>query len=236
MYQLYIANKNYSSWSMRPWLVLKAFNLALEVMLEFPTQRNTGTFKQTVLAINPNGKVPVLVDPDRGDRNGADESVIIWDSLAICEYLAECHPELALWPTDLKQRVRARCIAAEMHSGFTQLRTVCGMNIRAHLPDVGMRLWQENEELRQDIARIEQIWAQRPDPTGFLCGEFSIADAFYAPVVMRLLTYALPLSESTHQYIQTLKSHPTVKIWCEQALNEQAWVNYLEPYQSSISK
>lgn len=222
MYQLYIANKNYSSWSMRPWLVLKAFDLAFEeVMLAFPAERNTGTFKQSVLAINPNGKVPVLVD----------HNLTIWDSLAICEYLAERHPELALWPKDLTQRVRARCIAAEMHSGFTHLRNTCGMNIRAHLPEVGRRLWQENEELRQDMARIEQIWAQRPDPTGFLCGDFSIADAFYAPVAMRLLTYALPLSESAQQYIDRLLHHPAVKAWCEQARAEQAWVNYLEPYQ-----
>lgn len=222
MYQLYIANKNYSSWSMRPWLVLKAFNLPFqEIMIPFPAQRNTGTFKQDILAINPNGKVPVLVD----------EGLILWDSLAICEYLAEQNSDQALWPKDVKQRARARCISAEMHSGFSSLRNACCMNIRANLEDVGKHLWQDNAELRHDVARIEQIWSERPDMNGFLCGEFSIADAFYAPVVTRLMTYVLPVSKSTQQYMQTMMQHPAMKLWIDGALQEKAWVNYLEPYQ-----
>ena len=222
MYQLYIANKNYSSWSMRPWLVLKAFNLSFEeIIIPFPVERNTGTFKQEVLAINLNGKVPVLVD----DR------LMLWDSLAICEYLAEQHSDQALWPEDVRQRARARCISAEMHSGFPSLRNVCGMNIRANLADVRKRLWQENKELRQDVVRIEQIWSERPNGNGFLCGAFSIADAFYAPVVTRLMTYALPVSESTRQYMQTMLQHPAMQAWIDGALQEDAWVNYLESYQ-----
>ncbi|MCG2607938.1 glutathione S-transferase family protein [Acinetobacter sp. SM34] len=222
MYQLYIANKNYSSWSMRPWLVLKAFNLPFEeIMLPFPPERNTGTFKQDVLVINPNGKVPVLIDHD----------LMLWDSLAICEYLAERHPDQHLWPKDVKQRARARCITAEMHSGFTSLRNACGMNIRASLAEVGKRLWQDDAALHDDVARIEQIWSERPDVNGFLCGEFSIADAFYAPVVTRLMTYALPVSESTQQYMHTMLRHPAVKTWMDAALQEDAWVNYLESYQ-----
>ncbi|NNG82890.1 glutathione S-transferase family protein [Acinetobacter sp. ANC 5378] len=222
MYQLYIANKNYSSWSMRPWLVLKAFNLPFEeIIIPFSSERNTGTFKQDVLAINPNGKVPVLVD----------EGLMLWDSLAICEYLAEQHPDQALWPEDVRQRARARCISAEMHSGFPSLRNACGMNIRANLADVGKRLWQDNAELRQDVARIEQIWSERPGVNGFLCGAFSIADAFYAPVVTRLMTYALPVSESTRQYMQTMLQHPAMQAWIDGALQEDAWVNYLESYQ-----
>lgn len=222
MYQLYIANKNYSSWSMRPWLVLKAFNLPFEeIIIPFPLERNTGTFKQDVLAINPNAKVPVLVD----------DGLMLWDSLAICEYLAEQHPHQALWPKNVKQRARARCISAEMHSGFSSLRNACGMNIRANLADVGKRLWQKNEELRHDVARIEQIWSERPNMNGFLCGEFSIADAFYAPVVTRLMTYALPVSESTRQYMQTMLQHSAVQAWIDAALQEDAWVKYLESYQ-----
>ena len=222
MYQLYIANKNYSSWSMRPWLVLKAFNLPFEeIMLPFPVERNTGTFKQDVLAINPNGKVPVLVDED----------LMIWDSLAICEYLAEQHPHQHLWPQEVKQRARARCITAEMHSGFPNLRNACGMNIRAQLTEVGKRLWQENQELRQEVARIEQIWSERPKPDGFLCGEFSIADAFYAPVVTRFMTYALPVSDSTKQYMHNIQQHPTMQAWIDDALQENTCVNYLESYQ-----
>lgn len=225
MYQLYIANKNYSSWSMRPWLVLKAFNLPFqEIMLPFPAERNTGTFKQDILAINPNGKVPVLVD----------EGLILWDSLAICEYVAEQNPDQALWPKDVKQRARARCISAEMHSGFPNLRNACGMNIRANLENVGKHLWQDNAELRQDVARIEQIWSERPDMNGFLCGAFSIADAFYAPVVTRLMTYALPVNESTQQYMQTIMQHPAMKLWIDGALQEKAWVNYLEVYQQQM--
>lgn len=165
MYQLYIANKNYSSWSMRPWLVLKAFNLPFEeIMLPFPPERNSGTFKQDVLAINPNGKVPVLIDHD----------LMLWDSLAICEYLAERHPDQHLWPQNVKQRARARCIAAEMHSGFTALRNACGMNIRAHLADVGKRLWQDDAALRDDVARIEQIWSERPEVNGFYVVNFQL--------------------------------------------------------------
>ena len=222
MYQLYIANKNYSSWSMRPWLVLQAFQLPFqEFMIPFPAERNTGTFKQDVLAINPNGKLPVLIDHD----------LMLWDSLAICEYLAERHPNQHLWPQDVKQRAHARCIVAEMHSGFPGLRNACGMNIRAHLADVGKHLWQDNAELRQDVARIEQIWSERPEVNSFLCGEFSITDAFYAPVVTRLMTYALPVSESTQQYMHTMLQHPAMKLWMEGALQEQAWVNYLESYQ-----
>ena len=222
MYKLYIANKNYSSWSMRPWLVLKAFNLPFEeIIIPFPLERNTGTFKQDILAINPNAKVPVLVD----------DGLMLWDSLAICEYLAEQHPDQALWPKDVKQRARARCISAEMHSGFSSLRNACGMNIRANLADVGKRLWWENEELRQDVARIEQIWSERLNMNGFLCGAFSIADAFYAPVVTRLMTYALPVSDSTRQYMQTMLQHSAVQAWIDAALQEDAWVNYLESYQ-----
>ena len=223
MMQLYIANKNYSSWSMRPWLVLKAFNIPFEeVIIPFPKERNTGTFKQNVLAINPNGKVPALVQAD----------VLVWDSLAICEYLAEQYADKNLWPLDFKLRSRARCISAEMHSGFATIRNLCGMNIRANLADKGIELWQESESLREDVARIEQIWSERPYIDGFLCGDFSIADAFYAPVVTRLKTYALPLRESTKVYMQNVLKHPAIKEWIDGALAEDTWVNYLEPYQT----
>ena len=223
MLELYIANKNYSSWSMRPWLVLKAFEIPFqEHMIYFDRERSIGTFKQKLSAISDNAKVPILVDQD----------LKIWDSLAICEYLAEQYPEYALWPKDQAQRARARSISAEMHSGFAQLRTLCGMNIRAQLAAVGQRLWAEDNELRQDVARIEQIWAARPDPEGFLCGAFSIADAFYAPVVMRFKTYALPVSASSQRYMQNMLQHPAVQAWVEAAMVEGRWVNYLEAYQT----
>ena len=223
MLELYIANKNYSSWSMRPWLVLKAFEIPFqEHMIYFDRERSIGAFKQKLLAISDNAKVPILYD----------QEVKIWDSLAICEYLAEQYPEYALWPKDKVQRARARSISAEMHSGFSQLRTLCGMNIRAQLAEVGQRLWAEDSELRQDVARIEQIWAERPDPDGFLCGTFSIADAFYAPVVMRFKTYALPMSASSQRYMQSMLQHPAVQAWVAAAMVEGRWVNYLEAYQT----
>ena len=223
MLELYIANKNYSSWSMRPWLVLKAFEIPFqEHVIYFDRERSIGTFKQKLSAISDNAKVPILVDQD----------LKIWDSLAICEYLAEQYPEYALWPKDQAQRARARSISAEMHSGFAQLRTLCGMNIRAQLAAVGQRLWAEDNELRQDVARIEQIWAARPDPEGFLYGAFSIADAFYAPVVMRFKTYALPVSASSQRYMQNMLQHPAVQAWVEAAMVEGRWVNYLEAYQT----
>ena len=223
MMQLYIANKNYSSWSMRPWLVLKAFDLPFEeIQLNFPCERGEGDFKQRVLEINPNGKVPTLLDRGR----------LVWDSLAICEYLAEQYPEQALWPRDVQQRAWARSISAEMHSGFTDLRSLCGMNIRANLAEVGAKLWQEHSGLRQDVARIEHIWAERPAADSFLCGEFSIADAFYAPVVTRFMSYALPVSVESRHYMQRVMQHPAMQAWVQAALQEAMWVNYLEPYQN----
>ena len=221
MMQLYIANKNYSSWSMRPWLVLKAFELAFEeIQLNFPCERGEGDFKQRVLEINPNGKVPALLDRGR----------LVWDSLAICEYLAEQYPEQALWPRDAQQRAWARSISAEMHSGFTDLRSLCGMNIRANLAEVGAKLWQEHAGLRQDVARIEQIWATRPTVGGFLCGEFSIADAFFAPVCMRLNSYGLPVSDIVRSYVQRIYLLPATQEWIKAAQAEQDFLPFQEPY------
>ena len=221
MLELYIANKNYSSWSMRPWLVLKAFEIPFqEHVIYFDRERSIGTFKQKLSAISDNAKVPILVDQD----------LKIWDSLAICEYLAEQYPEYALWPKDNAQRARARSISAEMHSGFAQLRTLCGMNIRAQLAEVGQRLWAEDKELRQDVARIEQIWAARPDPEGFLCGAFSIADAFYAPVAMRFECYKLPISASSQSYMQKILALASVQQWIAAAKQEQMFVPFDEPY------
>ncbi len=148
--QLLIANKNYSSWSMRPWLVLKAFDLPFEeVMIAFSAQPHGGEFKQKVLSINPNGKVPVLLD----------DGQMIWDSLAICEYLAEKFPQLPLWPAEMALRIRARCISAEMHSGFMCLRSQCGMNIRADFKVLGAKLWAEDEGLRNDVAQSSRGFA-----------------------------------------------------------------------------
>jgi glutathione S-transferase len=218
MMQLIIANKNYSSWSMRSWVLLKAFDIPFEEkLLCYPTEQKDGLFEQDT----PTGKVPVLIDNE----------FLIWDTLAIAEYLAEKYPEKNLWPVDLKQRTRARCIAAEMHSGFLNLREHCGMNIRAQFQKVGAQLWEEHLKLQHDIARIEKIWSDRPSVDGFLCGNFSIADAFYAPVVTRILTYGLPVSENTQRYMQSMLLHPAVKAWIDEALTEINKVEYYEIYQ-----
>lgn len=218
---LYIANKNYSTWSMRAWVVLKAFDLPFEEhIISYPKEKNTGTFKQDILKINPNGKVPILLD----------DGHMISDSLAIAEYLNEKYPNKHLWPADLTQRIRARCISAEMHSSFQSLRTFCSMNIRANYTHVGAELLQAHPELKEEVTRIDQIWSERPNVDGFLCGEFSIADAFYAPVVMRFYTFGFPLSESSKRYIHIIREFPAVKAWIDDALKEQAIVPYYEEY------
>ena len=210
--QLYIANKNYSSWSMRPWLVLRAFHLPFqERMIPFSEDPAGGPFKQTLKALHDNAKVPVLTDGE----------LLIWDSLAICEYLAEKYPEHALWPKDVAQRAWARSVSAEMHSSFSALRSLCGMNIQADFSAQGKILWDAHAELREDVARIEYIWAQRPQASAFLCGEFSIADAFFAPVVMRFKAFQLPVSADTELYMQQVLQHPAVALWVEAAQAEQ---------------
>ncbi len=156
---------------------------------------------------------------------------MIWDSLAICEYLAEQYPEQALWPRDAQQRAWARSISAEMHSGFTDLRSLCGMNIRANLAEVGTKLWQEHSGLRQDVARIEHIWSARPAADGFLCGEFSIADAFYAPVVTRFMSLCFACERRKPTLYAAGHAASCYAAWVHAASQEAMWVNYLEPYQ-----
>ena len=221
MLELYIANKNYSSGAMRPWLVLTAFEIPFqEHMIYFDRERSIGAFKQKLLAISDNAKVPILYD----------QEVKIWDSLAICEYLAEQYPEYALWPKDKAQRARARSISAEMHSSFQSLRNLCPMNVEADLAYIGQQLWLDDAQLRADVARIEQIWSERPAEDSFLCGEFSLADAFYAPVVMRFECYKLPISASSQSYMQKILALASVQQWIAAAKQEQMFVPFDEPY------
>jgi glutathione S-transferase len=223
MLQLFIANKNYSSWSMRPWVLMRQAGIAFEeVMVPFDDFEPTSAFKQQVLALNPVGKVPVLVDG----------SLAVWDSLAIAETLAERFPDKHLWPADPAARARARSICAEMHAGFTGLRTHCPMNIEASLPEIGALVWRDKPAVRTDVARIQAMWeellAQHGGP--MLFGEFSIADAYYAPVCMRLRTYALPVSPTVQAYIDRVTALPAVAEWIAGALAEQWFVVEDEPY------
>lgn len=213
MIELYIGNKNFSTWSMRPWLVLEHFGIPyVENLIPMDDFSLDKPFKQTMLKVNPTGKVPAIVH----------QNLTVWDSLAICEYLADLYPEKLLWPQDLNVRAYARAITAEMHSSFQNLRTLCGMNIQKDLSEKGQQQWAEHEKLRREVQRIEEIWASRPHVNSFLCGDqFTIADAFYAPVVMRFMSYQLPISTQAQQYIKTILTVPAVQKWIEQANNEE---------------
>ena len=218
--QLIIGNKNYSSWSMRPWVLMKQLGIAFEeVKLRFDFSEGS-KFRQAVARHSPAGKVPVLVDGE----------LAIWDTLAITEYLAEMHP--GVWPADRAARARARSLVYEMHSGFGALRNHCPMNIEARLHDVGARIWAEQSAVRSDVARIESAWAQALAVSGgpFLFGAFTAADAFYAPVCMRLSSYGLPVTDLTRTYLQTVAAAPGVAAWIHDALAEQDYLDFEEPY------
>jgi glutathione S-transferase len=223
--KLYIGNKNYSSWSMRPWVVLRHFDIPFEeVMVRFDGFTPDSKFKTTLTPVSPLGKVPVL----------EDDGLVVWDTLAIAEYLAERHPERALWPQDRRSRALARCYCAEMHSGFGALREHCGQNIEAALPEVGARLLREIPAVAQDLARVESLWSQalKVSEGPFLFGDFGIVDAYYAPVVGRLRTYGLPVSPSVQTYMDRIWQSPGVSAWVADALNEHDFVPFDEPYRS----
>ena len=224
MLKLYIGNKNYSSWSMRPWVLLKQAQIPFEeVKLRFDSFDPGSTFKAAAHAVNPVGKVPALVDGD----------LAVWDTLAIAEYLAEQYPDKHLWPADKADRARARSVCAEMHSGFGALRSHCPMNIEARLPQVGHLVWRDQHGVRADVQRLESMWRSLLEVHGgkhFLFGDFSIADAFFAPVCMRLKTYALPVAADTAAYIERVSQAPGVAAWISDALAEQDFLAFEEPY------
>lgn len=226
MLQLHIGNKNYSSWSMRPWVLLRQAGIPFEeVMVPFDSFRDGSQFKQKISKISPAGRVPVLVD----------DGFAVWDTLAIAEYAAEKFPEKALWPKDARARARARSVCAEMHSGFAALRTHCGMNIEAPLAHIGALVWRDQPGVRADVQRIVAMWtALLEEHKGpMLFGEFSVADAFFAPVCMRIRTYALPVPGHVTDYVRRVCALPAVKEWMEDALAEHLFVEEDEPYRTS---
>jgi glutathione S-transferase len=219
--KLLIGNKNYSSWSMRPWVLMRGLDIPFdEVKLRFDFSDNS-PFRQAVAQVNPAGKVPVLL---------LDDGFAVWDTLAIVETLAELQP--GVWPAATHDRARARSLCAEMHSGFGALRNHCPMNIEAQLPEVGAKVWAEQPAVQRDVARIEQLWADALKASGgpFLFGAFGAADAFFAPVAMRLLTYALPISDTTRAYVERLRTAPGVAAWIADALLERDYIAEDEPY------
>lgn len=201
-YTLYIGNKNYSSWSLRPWLLLRELGIGFaEVLLPFEAD-NHARFK----AVAPNARVPCLHEGE----------TVVWDSLAIVEYLAERHP--GVWPADAAARAWARSAAAEMHAGFAALRTICPMNcglrLRLHAPPAAMQA---------DLARIDELWCDGLQRFGgpFLAGPaFTAVDAFYAPVAFRVQTYGLALSAPAQDYVARLLALPGMQAWYESALGE----------------
>ena len=220
---LYIGNKNYSSWSMRPWVMLRQAGIAFEeVKVRFDSFDSNSSFKQTMGSVTPVGKVPTLVD----------DGFAVWDTLAIAEYVAEKFPEKTLWPQNTQARARARSICAEMHSGFGALRSACPINIEASLPEIGQLIWRDKPAVRTDVARIVAMWEELLQSHGgpMLFGEFTIADAYFAPVVMRLKTYALPVPANITNYIDRLCAAPGVKAWIDDALLESDFRDFEEPY------
>jgi glutathione S-transferase len=225
MLTLYIGSKNYSSWSMRPWVLLKQSGIPFaEEKLRFDSFDPDSNFKRGTLKVSPAGKVPVLVD----------DGFSVWDSLAIAEYVAEKFPDRQLWPRDAKARARARSVCAEMHSGFAALRGACPMNIEASLPQVGALAWRDKPAMRADVERLVSMWTELLKEHGgpLLFGEFSIADAFFAPVCMRLRTYQIPVPAQVTEYVQRVCALPGVKAWMDDALAEQDFRPFEEPYRT----
>jgi glutathione S-transferase len=203
--RLVIGNKNYSSWSMRPWVLMKAFRIPFEeIRICLGRPDTTARIAEYSLA----GKLPVLLDED----------TTAWDSLAICEYLAEQFSILSLWPEDVAARAHARSICAEMHSGFASLRFDMPMNIRAHVKDRKL-----SSGAQADIGRISEIWEDcfsRYGANAYLFGAFSVADAFFAPVVMRFMTYGVSLAPALQAYAERIVAHPAVAQWMREAALE----------------
>lgn len=204
--QLIIGNKAYSSWSLRPWLLMRHTGIEFT---EIRLPLYTTSWRETIGNYSPTGKVPVLVD-------GPDT---VWDSLAICEYLADKFPDLGLWPAATGARAVARAVSAEMHSGFLDLRTEMPMNIRRRLQGK-----VRTTNVKGDIARIISIWTDVRSRFGnggpFLFGKFSIADAMYAPVVSRFTTYAVVLDGTAARYAETILNLPALHAWYTEAQSE----------------
>lgn len=209
---LFIGNKNYSSWSMRPWLALTWGGVAFEERVLPLGMLGYGKSQMPeILAASPSGRVPALK---------LDDGATVWDSLAICEWAAE--QAASLWPADAKARAHARAASAEMHAGFQALRREAPMNLRRRVKVTPMF----SPDAQGDIARIEELWTMLRRTYGgegaFLCGERSIADAFYAPIATRFRTYNVALSPLAKAYCDTLFSDPSVRAW-DAAAQEEPW-------------
>jgi len=208
-FTLVIGNKNYSSWSLRPWLVMKYFKIPFKEIL---VPLYEGDYRQKILKYSPAGKVPTLISGN----------VVVWDSLAICEFLSEAFPKKNLWPKEKQARAAARSICAEMHSGFIALRRNCPMDVRTVKPEFNVPT-----DTQKDADRVVSIWESCRRQFGkkgdFLFGNFTIADAFYAPVVWRFNTYGIKLSTDAKKYFDVMLQLPAMREW-QTAAKKETWV------------
>jgi glutathione S-transferase len=217
---LVIGNKNYSSWSMRPWVLLQGLGIRFdERMLKFHSRE----WGEQIGYLSPSGMVPVLWEGEAG------KGFATWDTLAIAERVQDLYPDLAVWPRDPLARARARSLCAEFHSGFRALRGAMPMNIRGRYPGKGM-----TPEVAKDIARVGKLWTEARSTFGakgaFLFGAFGAADAFYAPVATRFVTYGVELTGVAREYQQALLDAAAVKAWSAEAIKETEFVTEDEPY------
>jgi len=206
--RLLIGNKNYSTWSLRPWLILTHFAIPFdEEFLPLSGDR----WKQNLVAKTPTGQVPVLVDGD----------LVISETIAIIEYLADTNPQKPIWPSDITSRALARAASAEMHAGFTQLRNAAPMNLRATTLQGRVSF----DDVKANINRLERLWVELILRSGgpFLFGAFSAADAMFAPIATRIKTYDIPVSATSAEYVETIHTLPAFVEWREAALKEP-WV------------
>ena len=205
-YRLVIGNKNYSSWSLRPWLYLRRHHLDFQ---ELRLPLDSDEFQREIRALSPSGRVPVLHDGE----------LVVWDSLAILEYLAEQHPETAGWPAEASVRAHARSVAAEMHAGFADLRSELPMNCRRRSPPPAL-----SALARRDIERVQTIWRHARERYGdggdFLFGPFGIADAMYAPVASRFVSYGIQLDAVCRAYVDAIFALSAMQDWLNDAAGE----------------
>ena len=205
--KLIFSNRNYSSWSMRAWLVLRHFEIPFEEEMVLLSGEN---WQHNIRAKSPSGRVPVLVDGD----------LELPETIAIIEYLADMFPQKAIWPTDRKLRARARAASAEMHAGFSILRKAAPMNLRASHPGK-----VDLDAVADDLARVETLWGELLERSGgpYLFGAFCAADAMYAPIATRLRTYALPASDTAEAYVEAIYALPAFQEWLAEAVREP-WI------------
>jgi glutathione S-transferase len=211
--KLVIANKTYSSWSLRPWLLMTELGIPFEeVLIPFGPTFDDPDWKRSVFAYTPAGKVPALIDG----------GIRVWDSLAIMEYLAEARPDLAIWPRDPAARAMARSVAAEMHAGFGALRGACPMNLGQVHP-----ARDRGPQVAKDVARVQAIWTEARGRFGgdgaFLFGSFGAADAMFAPVTARFTGYSIPLEPVCAAYAEAVQATRGYRAWREAALAE-TWI------------